>query len=394
MSRAQVVDDARLSEFVGQFGLDMDEGGDGRKYVDTISLCGNREITLEEGYFINGSPGTWPHFYAMADSYFKWKGQFGYMDFCDMLKNYRQRARIGSGHGLLVIDEAQDLTPLHWAVIHKIRALNPDLRVIVGGDSDQTLFEYGGADAQGMRKFMADTGADLEVLKQSYRVPIEVHGLAMQVIERVQDRLPVEYLPRPFAGNVYTMSEFKAEYLNPKRESLVIFNDKFVRQKVEEALIENAIPYEAVSGFPAPMQTKAGKALRIAHKVEITQDDMGQLKKALNDKGKAVFDSIGYEAVVDQLLEGNYSCINVHWSNREYFGRVDWTQSTTVKIATLHGSKGMESDDVHLLLDQSQAAIDYSIKNPDAQHRLMYVGITRAKERLFTYDGEQGYELP
>jgi superfamily I DNA/RNA helicase len=54
----------------------------------------------------------------------------------------------------------------------------------------------------------------------------------------------------------------------------------------------------------------------------------------------------------------------------------------------------MEADDVHLMLDQSQAALDYHFTDPDAVHRLFYVGVTRARHNLYVYEGENGYDLP
>jgi superfamily I DNA/RNA helicase len=53
-----------------------------------------------------------------------------------------------------------------------------------------------------------------------------------------------------------------------------------------------------------------------------------------------------------------------------------------IRLSTIHGAKGGEADNVLLLTDlSSKFAGEYST-NPDAIHRLFYVGITRAKQNL------------
>jgi DNA helicase II / ATP-dependent DNA helicase PcrA len=53
-----------------------------------------------------------------------------------------------------------------------------------------------------------------------------------------------------------------------------------------------------------------------------------------------------------------------------------------IKLSTIHGAKGGEADNVLLLSDLStKFAKDYD-KNSDDINRLLYVGITRAKQTL------------
>jgi DNA helicase-2/ATP-dependent DNA helicase PcrA len=53
-----------------------------------------------------------------------------------------------------------------------------------------------------------------------------------------------------------------------------------------------------------------------------------------------------------------------------------------IKLSTIHGAKGGEADNVLLLSDLStRFAKDYE-KNSDDINRLLYVGITRAKQAL------------
>ena len=53
-----------------------------------------------------------------------------------------------------------------------------------------------------------------------------------------------------------------------------------------------------------------------------------------------------------------------------------------IKLSTIHGAKGGEADNVLLLTDLSTKFASEYEKNPDDIHRLLYVGITRARQSL------------
>jgi superfamily I DNA/RNA helicase len=53
-----------------------------------------------------------------------------------------------------------------------------------------------------------------------------------------------------------------------------------------------------------------------------------------------------------------------------------------IKLSTIHGAKGGEADNVLLLTDLSTKFASEYDKNPDDVNRLLYVGITRARQSL------------
>lgn len=405
--RAQTVDDIKLEPFVEDFGLDLTEGGDGRKYLEIISYSHNTLQDPTEVYDHRfDAPGTRAHFVSFVDSYVAWKKQYGYIDFCDMLERYLRVTR-GTGLTLLAVDEGQDLTPLHWKVVRHIMRLNPDMQAMVAGDEDQCIYEYQGADHHGLHDFREDFAAAYRVLTQSYRVPRLVHSLAQRVINRVETRVPVTYEPRDAEGHLdqFPDSGTLSRNIRPGADSLILYADKFVREQVEEELQAELITYTAISGMPGPLDTKAGKALRAAAKIEVwpgTADAdinvlaLGNVIKAgLNDKGMQLFNSVGIEAVHKRLQHRDLSLVRaprMHW---DYLQNVDLAADFRCRISTIHGAKGMQAEDVHLCLGQSPAAMQYAMENPDAPHRLFYVGITRARERLTLYEADSNsYEVP
>ena len=62
------------------------------------------------------------------------------------------------------------------------------------------------------------------------------------------------------------------------------------------------------------------------------------------------------------------------------------SKSPRVKLSTIHSAKGGEADNVLLMLDNTKTIRDSVEKSPDKQdeeHRVWYVGITRARNNLY-----------
>jgi DNA helicase-2/ATP-dependent DNA helicase PcrA len=393
--RTQTVDDAKLSYWANEFGLDMDEDGEGRQYVEIMAYAQNTMVSPQRSYEQSSRPGSASHFSAFVKSYLAWKAQFGYVDFGDMLANYAEKQKKASGHSLLVVDEAQDLTPLHWAVIHKFMELHPGTRVIVAGDDDQCIYGYSGADAHGPRKFAERYGAEVQVLDQSYRVPSVVHKIANSIAKRMATRVDKTYRPRAEPGQWNHLPEFGPLDEKPG-ETLILYSDRFVRrEEVEPVLMDTYTPFIALNGFPAPLQSKAGKALVAVAQGTLDEQGYRTVLAALSDKGKSIWNMVGRDEVVRRLRERDLALLNFHYSIGDYLNGVDLKQPVNVRISTIHGAKGMEADDVHLITRQSASAISYSFRDPDASHRVFYVGTTRARQRLYTYWGAQNnYDIP
>ena len=62
-----------------------------------------------------------------------------------------------------------------------------------------------------------------------------------------------------------------------------------------------------------------------------------------------------------------------------------------VKLSTIHAAKGGEADNVLLVLDMSKRTLESlqrSIEKQDEEHRVWYVGVTRAKQNLYFIAGK------
>ena len=126
------------------------------------------------------------------------KAQTGSVDFTDMIEH--ALAETGppleeSGLKVLFVDEAQDLSALELALVH--RWSEHVEKVVLVYDPAQALYGWRGSDPS-----MASATPDV-VLKQSYRIPRRVQEHALSIIRRSTTYREADYLPRAEDGVVH-----------------------------------------------------------------------------------------------------------------------------------------------------------------------------------------------
>ena len=97
---------------------------------------------------------------------------------------------------VVFIDEAQDLSLMQWDMARTIWNKTND--AFIAGDDDQAIFRWAGADVD---SFITQTGKFLK-LTESFRVPRQVHDIAMGIIGRVSNRLKKKWEPKLVEGSV------------------------------------------------------------------------------------------------------------------------------------------------------------------------------------------------
>ena len=85
------------------------------------------------------------------------------LDFTDMVEKYITEG-LAIPFKVLMVDEAQDLTPLQWDLVVKLAGSVH--RVYIAGDDDQAIYEWNGADVSYFQNF---PGRKL-ILKKSVRL--------------------------------------------------------------------------------------------------------------------------------------------------------------------------------------------------------------------------------
>jgi superfamily I DNA/RNA helicase len=70
----------------------------------------------------------------------------------------------------------------------------------------------------------------------------------------------------------------------------------------------------------------------------------------------------------------------------------DLSKPARIKVSTIHSVKGEECDNVILFTDLEKIIYDAAQVNKDTEHRLFFVGITRAKNKLYIMNQGSEYQ--
>lgn len=400
VSSNQVVDLPKLREFgkVASFefsgaGFDNAEAmGMGDRYSAIFQRSIARGTLPSEEYANSDRPGDRENFRVFCKSYHQWKRTNGYVDYSDMLQRYINRPTQHHGK-VIMVDEAQDLSQHQWKVIELLVENGPVEEVHIAGDDDQAVFEWSGANPHGMALFEEKYQAERLILDTSHRVPRRAQVLALDVIERVTNRVRKSYKPRAADGDVKVYSAFTGNMLRNK-PSLVLCRSNHTKSEVEQELVRHRIPYSNDGGRPGMFDNAVAKAVRSIHKMqngeELTRNDVEAVSVVATTDTKALLDKRDFAAIAKK---GHERSIRIPFSMIEFYRSVDLAQQPYVKLSTIHGAKGREHDHVVLHLGLTDRIINGMQTNPDQEARVFYVGLTRCREAMSIIDDGSGYNL-
>lgn len=398
ISRDQVITSDRLREFgkivnVPITGKNPDSDKSiqvGDEMIAIISLSRNTREKPIETYMKSDRPGSIPTFKMFCKAYESWKLNYGLVDFSDMLCLF-VRTSPPVPYKALIIDEAQDLSPLQWAVI---RTVAKTARLLyIAGDDDQAIFVWGGADSRGMIKFEEQYDAQRKILDQSHRVPPKVHDLANSIIRKVSSRIEKTY--RPLDG-VRDRVDRHSDDLPNERDvgtpALLLYRDISARRRIEDALLGRCVPYKTRTGFPGPYQNKYGRAIKALQKLNqegpkgLGIKDQTAIKACLNPQNQLKnLEDLKGKAWRSILKVPDF----LYW----YYQNVDIEAEPIYTLSTIHGVKGNEADRVIINTGMSERTQNSYARDPDQEHRVWYVGVTRTKRELDICYGFNSYEL-
>ncbi len=387
VTNTQVVTTEKLVSFGEQIGVPIS---------GEFDITAEQERTIEEGdeamaiisratamlrdpmeeYEMSNRPLPKDTFEYVWRSYVAWKEANGLVDFTDMLV-MSMKEHIPFKYDILIVDEAQDLSPAQWEVVKR---LSENVQhVIVAGDPDQALFCWGGADPQGMEKYAEYSGASWHVLPQSYRIPQEVHKTALSIRNRIKNKRDIRYRPREEKGMVsFSVSPSEIQY---DKDSLVLYRTHALRREIENDLMEREIPYVTLNGYRSPWQGKYGMLVKAYKCLQEGQPVSTKQKRLLDQHMRTTDTKVPWKYALDiPMRVANYL-------------EATEGKEPLVRLSTIHGAKGMEADKVVLYTGLTQRVLDGMLLDPDPEHRVFYVGVTRAKEELVILQGDNGYDI-
>ncbi len=245
--------------------------------------------------------------------------------------------------------------------------------------------------------------ANYTVLPQSYRIPTSVHTVANRIIGRVSKRLDKDYKPRDEAGSVRYISNLGQVDLSKGTWLLLARNITFL-SLYAQLCKEQGVAFigDAVAGLdPGIMpavtswkQLQEGNRIGKSEAVNLyrfmsQRDRVARGKKILLSEARLADVSMKdltanhgllFDGPWDKALDMLSPEDTVFLKALERKG--DLTTAPRVKISTIHGAKGQEADGVVLMTDMTHRTFAAYQQSPDVEHRVFYVGVTRARREL------------
>lgn len=304
------------------------------------------------------------------------------------------------GKTVLVVDEAQDMSSEEFALVRALMSVNEEMRVIAVGDDDQNIYEFRGSDSNYMRQLLADDKSTFVEMTENYRSTQHVVAFANAFVKGIHNRM--KQTP------ILSMSKDEGTVVVTHHASHIMFQrvvSDLLRQRNsgtisvlthtnEEAVILVALLrkhglrsklIQSMDGFRFCNMAEVRLFLKYIERdthTPIVTDEVWNEAKRKTFQAYATSSSLPYLKRCIELFEK----INkakyltdfkelVFESTTEDFCD---TSDADVVVSTIHKSKGCEFDDVYMLVSQPQHVTD-------SEMRSYYVGMTRARKRLFIY---------
>jgi superfamily I DNA/RNA helicase len=321
-------------------------------------------------------------------NYNQYKVNNNLIDFADMIKKFLSKPELCPSFNTVFIDEAQDLSPIQWDMYDLLK--NNSKNVYLAGDDDQAIYGWAGADVD---RFIKEPAKE-KVLSKSRRIPIAVQEISEIITERIQGlRATKNYLPRNEQGLCSKINSL---------ENVDLYNGKWLiltrtisrAKEICDLLKVKGLYYE--NKHRKSYDTKLYKAI-INHSKWLKGEDIPDT--ALED----IKEYMGERELKKDLKW--YECFDTASADEKIYIRLmlsngeKLSNEARIKVSTIHAAKGGECENVILVLDNAKKireATAHSIIKRDEEHRVWYVGCTRAKRNLYLMRAKierKGYQL-
>ena len=375
-------------------------GSNGDMMLRISDYANTCNLSLQDAWHSLAEPVDWWALKRFDAAYRAYKADMGKVDFTDMLLSYINEGE-PTNVKVAVIDEAQDLTPMQWSVVE--RAFGRAERIYICGDDDQAIYRWAGSDVN----YFLGISDNPTVLPVSHRLPRAVYNVAQSVAKRISRRYAKDYRPTDKAGTV-------AYHLNPDSVDLsegswlLLARNKYKLQYLEQMVREAGYNYRTRNSTaidPDDVATmKLWEDIRKGRITKISSGEVRTLHKAIGLPVPAIKELNDYDP--KQFFSGP---LNWPWydalagiprARLDYYMSVvrrgeKLTEEPRIRIETIHGVKGAEADNVLLMTDMTARTSQGYDLDPDSEHRVFYVGVTRARQSLHIVvpQGDTGYPL-
>ena len=390
-----------------------DQGGiftSDSEYLRIIQLAQLRNITPEQQFDLaeHTQDLERDQLRIIANELIRYKKEYNLIDYNDMILDFT-KSDLSPKFDVVFIDEAQDLSLMQWDMAKTI--WNKTENAFIAGDDDQAIFRWAGADVD---SFINLKGTYLP-LTQSYRIPTKVHNLAMNIINKITNRIPKTWQPKTNEGTLHR--HFDVDSIDMTTgDWLVLSRTRHMLNDIEESLYRQGLYYknrykrndeqdlhEAATSWESGLKGHP-LSYKQVEKISKYMSDKHWQKKKIKGMTKGGFYNID-QLVTDYGLQikttwyeafDNAGQTRVNYLRKMRKNGEKLNEKPRIEMSTIHGAKGGEATNVVLMTDLTQNTMKGYERNPDDENRLFYVGATRTKENLHIVEPkkyEKGYIL-
>lgn len=306
-----------------------------------------------------------------------------------------ERSRITKS--ILVIDEAQDLGVQEFELVKELIRLNDDMRVIAVGDDDQNIYEFRGSDSGNMKSLITDYGASVYDMMENFRSSEAVVSISNNYVKGMSNRLKSAPIicRRSDRGCVRLIHHASLDYEQAIVNEILSGTPGgtvcVLTATNDDALVISALLNK--SGRRARLiRSNDGFYLRDLAEFRFFLDTIREFDAACldNDTWTKSAEMVVEHFRGSECLEMFRNCLeafNEECPGRKYISDFEnfllesrledfsKSRSSEIIVSTIHKSKGCEYDNVYISL---KGLGDIT----DRERRMIYVGMTRAKNNL------------
>jgi DNA helicase-2/ATP-dependent DNA helicase PcrA len=325
----------------------------------------------------------------------------------------RALAHVQQQYRFFTVDEYQDISPLQHSLLDAWLGNRSDICVV--GDPNQTIYSFTGATSEFLQNFDSRyPDATVIQLTRNYRSTSQIVNFANRLtadtdsVDPLRSEGELGLAPR-IVSFASVSEECQAVALNIKTkldqgfkpsDIAILYRVNGQSEALENALAQAGIDYQVRGGERFFSRPEVQNAIRAVRAEAVSPTDKG-LYQTVSDicrslgwqtqqpteKGSArdKWESLNsFLAITDEMPEN--SSIN------DFAKELDERQRSqhepvkaAVTLSTIHAAKGLEWDFVYLIgLTEGYLPISYATTEPEIreERRLLYVGITRARQEL------------
>jgi DNA helicase-2/ATP-dependent DNA helicase PcrA len=312
-------------------------------------------------------------------NYAEFKKKNKLLDFTDIIEMGISR-NIDVPVKIAIIDEAQDLTTLQWKMI-EIAFRNCET-MYIAGDDDQAIYEWSGADVNYFLGIKAD---EQIILDQTFRLPDNILEFSNKISAKIKNRVAKEIKGTGRTGQITTINDLQEIKINNEQSYLFLSRNNYYLKSIKEYFEKIGMPYN------------------YKNEPQVKKEDFEAIRQwqILKTKDRAFVPSmlrLHLKKELDYRLEWfdnlNWSIEKISYYRNLIKNGVHNQENLhiNINVNTIHTVKGGEADNVIVLEDMTKNCYNNLQKNPDAENRIFYVAVTRAKQNLYILQSKSNYK--